>query len=262
MKGWGGHTKDGQSTGGDWDDVEQTAHINELELKAAFFTLLSFCKEVHDVHIRIMMDNTCAIACVNKFGSMKPKLMKIAREIYAWSVPRNVWLSAAYIPGVQNILADKESRTHILDKEWRLKKKWFDYVVSCLGVPDIDLFASRINKQIDCYASWRPDPDAVFIDAFSESWASYYSYIFPPFSVIARVLRKLCLEGAEAIMVYPHWPTQAWFPRLMQMTIGDPIVLPWGCLEMPQRKALIHPLDRKLHLRVSRVSGANIWRKV
>ncbi len=100
----------------------------------------------------------------------------------------------------------------VLDKECKLKQKWFDYIVSCFGVPDIDLFPSRINKQIDCNASWLPDPDASFIDAFSELWSGYYSYIFPPFSIIARVLRKLCQEHATAILIYPHWPTQAWFP--------------------------------------------------
>ncbi len=50
---------------------EQSKHINELELRAAFFTLLSFCGHLSEVHIRLMMDNTTAIACVNNFGSMK-----------------------------------------------------------------------------------------------------------------------------------------------------------------------------------------------
>ncbi len=58
---------------------------------------------------------------------MKSRLMALTREIYAWALPRQIHLSAAYIPGKQNVLADKESRTHVLDKEWKLKPKWFDY---------------------------------------------------------------------------------------------------------------------------------------
>ena len=36
--------------------------------------------------------------------------------------------------------------------------------------PDIDLFASRLNKQFDCYVAYRPDPGAAAIDALSIHW--------------------------------------------------------------------------------------------
>ena len=32
-----------------------------------------------------------------------------------------------YVPGVENTLADRESRTQNLDAEWKLKPKWFKY---------------------------------------------------------------------------------------------------------------------------------------
>jgi hypothetical protein len=38
------------------------------------------------------------------------------------------------------------------------------------GKPTMDLFASRLNCQISQFASWKPDPDAVVIDAFSIPW--------------------------------------------------------------------------------------------
>ncbi len=72
MKGWGGHTVDNFSTGGDWNEHEQSLYINELELRAAFLTMQSFGQNLSNVHLRLMMDNTSAIACVNNFGSMKP----------------------------------------------------------------------------------------------------------------------------------------------------------------------------------------------
>ncbi len=50
---WGGHTSHNVSTGGDWNESEQLLHINILELTAAYFTLLSFCREQHNVHIRL-----------------------------------------------------------------------------------------------------------------------------------------------------------------------------------------------------------------
>jgi hypothetical protein len=42
----------------------------------------------------------------------------------------------------------------------------------------MDLFASRLNCQISKFASWKPDPDAVVIDAFSFPWSNEYYYIF------------------------------------------------------------------------------------
>ena len=38
--------------------------------------------------------------------------------------------------------------------------------VSLFGKPEIDLFASRLNVQVDSYVSWRQQPMATFLDAF------------------------------------------------------------------------------------------------
>lgn len=57
--------------------------------------------------------------------------------------------------------------------------------------PDMDLFASRLNRQLENYISWFPDPFAFTSDAFFISWSDFKPYIFPPFSLIGRVLQKL-----------------------------------------------------------------------
>ena len=51
----------------------------------------------------------------------------------------------------------------------------------------IDMFASRLNYQLPKYVSYLPDPHAIAVDAFSVTWNSIV-YLFPPFSVIGRVL--------------------------------------------------------------------------
>ena len=125
-------------------------------------------------------------------------------------------------------------------------------------MPDIDLFASRINKQLDCYASWRPDPNALFVDAFSEPWTRFYGYIFPPFSVIGRVLRKIQVDKAEAIIVFPQWPGQIWYPKLQKMCVGPVLQSPGTALELPQDSTRTHPLMSKLHLLASCCPGKDI----
>ena len=57
-----------------------------------------------------------------------------------------------------------------------------------------------------------------------------------------RCLAKLREEGGELILVTPVWPTQAWYPSLLELSVSLPILLPWGpkLLQGPQGQS--HPL--------------------
>ena len=53
------------------------------------------------------------------------------------------------------------------------------------------LFISRsVNHKLEKYVSRRADPKAMAIDAFSLTWANECYFIFPPFSLIGRILKK------------------------------------------------------------------------
>ncbi|MCP3933068.1 MAG: hypothetical protein GY705_28695 [Bacteroidetes bacterium] len=229
-----------------------------MELKAAFLTLQSFARFKRDIHVKMMIDNTTAIACINKFGSVKPLLMAQTTELYQWALDRNLYLSAAHVPGKKNVIADRESRTQNLDIEWKLKEKWFKYLTEQLGIPKIDLFASRLNKQLPIYVAWRPDPCAIAIDAFSISWSDTYGYVFPPFSLMTRVLGKVVADKAKVLLIYPDWQMQPWWARLQKLLVGVPISLPWSSLELPQVPGRVHPLKARLHLKACMVSGMKI----
>ena len=56
--------------------------------------------------------------------------------------------------------------------------------------PMIDIFASRLNHQVDKYISWLPDPGSVSADAFSISWSNINFYAYPPLSMIGAALTK------------------------------------------------------------------------
>ena len=51
------------------------------------------------------------------------------------------------------------------------KPKVFQQICQSLGPLQIDLFASRLTKQLPHYYSWRPDPEAEATDAFTQNWA-------------------------------------------------------------------------------------------
>ena len=108
-------------------------------------------------------------------------------------------------------------------------------ICNLFGKPDIDLFASCINAQLSRYFSWRPDPNAVAIDAFNMQWENIQAYAFPPFSLIPCLLQKIRRHKARLLLIAPIWPTQAWFSVVLRMTTMTPIILPKVCLTLPQK---------------------------
>lgn len=189
-------------------------------------------------------------------GGKTIQLNSLARKIWEWCLPRNIWISASHLPGKDNVEADFESR-HFNDRcEWSLHEGVFNRLVQIYGRPDLDLFASRLNAKCSRYVAWQRDPQAEFIDAFSKSWSDLYAYVFPPFSLIGRILQKLRSDGGMALMIVPRWPTQPWFTVFLEMLIEQPLLL----LQMDKLLTLkfnstLHPLRKKLFLIAGHISG-------
>ena len=81
--------------------------------------------------------------------------------------------------------------------------------------------------------------------------------MFPPFSLISRVLQKIQRERVQGIIIIPKWPTQTWWPVLMRMLIDNPVLLPnrKKLLFLPSSPEMIHPLYPKLELLMCHLSG-------
>ena len=261
--GWGA-VMGQERAGGRWTTEEATKHINCLELLPALFGLQAFCRNMNSVHIRIYSDNTTTVNYVNSMGGTRSmECNGIAKAIWLFCMKRKIWVSAAHIPGVKNVLADKESRVFQDNKEWMLRPDIFKEIENIWGRPSCDLFASRLNKQVPIYASWRPDPGAAYIDAFSINWNNHFFYAFPPFSLIARCLHKIEMDEAEGIIVTPLWPTQPWYAKLLHLIVDVPRILPQQrtTLIMTARKGVTHPLAAKMSLMACKLSGSPLKHK-
>ena len=128
---------------------------------------------------------------INKIGVTRSQtLSNLAVELWNYALNRNLIISAIHIPGKLNVLADHKSRIFKDSIEWMLKPNIFMGEVARLVRPDIDLFASRVNHQIPEFVSWRPEPNAMAIDAFNLTWNYHLSYLFLPFSLIPLCLKK------------------------------------------------------------------------
>ena len=209
-----------------------------------------------------MCDSTAAVAITNKMGTFRSTIADtIAKSIWNFCQEINLWITASHIPGVDNIEADKCTRKLYKDSEWKLNPELFlKYCKIFNFIPSIDCFASRINKQIEEYISFKPDPYASHIDAFTISWNNLKGYMFPPFSVIPKVLQKIQTDNATVMVVVPHWPTQSWFTTFVELSIKEPFLitpLPKN-LVLPQDQLQIHPLAKNLTLMVGILSGISI----
>ena len=254
--GWGAHY-DNQTIGGQWSNAESVNHINFLELKACFLALQSFFTNTRDIHVHIKSDNVTAVAYLqHSGGTHSPLLNDLTRESWRWCMTHNIWLSSSHLPGSKNTIADFASRNFHEDLEWKLNSTVFQEITQIFLKPEVDLFASRLNFQLEPYVSWHPEPGASHVDAFTLNWSRSKFYAFPPFCLIDKVLTKICYDKAIGILIVPLWHTQTWFPRLLKLLVREPVILPNkpDLLTLPSSDRL-HPLRDRLRLTACVLSG-------
>jgi len=223
LSGWG-VSCDGVCTRGPWPFDDQLRHINELELLAALYGLQSLTGSSSGISVHLFLDNTTAVSYINKCGGTRSRdLSVIADQIVHWCEERNISLLASHLPGDLNSIADYQSRMERDASDWMLLADEFKKLQQVWPITT-DLFASAWNAQVANFVSWMPQPNAAAVNAFSISWKNILGYAFPPFALIPRILSKLKREKAQLTLVCPLWPSQAWFPALLNMAVDFPRV--------------------------------------
>ena len=97
------------------------------------------------------------------------------------------------------------------------------------GLPQVDVFATCLNRKLDLYFSPVPDPAAAGIDAFLQDWSGLNLYFFPPLQADEKGLDDLISsKETRAILIAPLWPQQTWFPDLLDLAIDHPDVCQIG----------------------------------
>jgi len=246
MTGWGLSCNDVNSHGF-WSPEESTHSINYLELMAAYHGLRCFARDKTNCQILLRIDNTTAISYINRMGGVRYcKYNKLARAIWDFCEKRRIWLFASYISSAENYEADFESRRSDFHSEWELSDEAFLSLTNRFGKPITDLFATYVNRKCKQFCSWRPDPLAWRIDAFTVDWSKLTFYAFPPFSMILRCLQKINHGGGEGIVVVPYWPSQSWWP-LFKRLCKDNIVFNANS-DLLSFNNRLHPLNKTLTL--------------
>ena len=183
--------------------------------------------------------------------------MDQACHLWEWCLHKGITVSAEYLPGQENWIADKESQWIQTAVEWKLHGEVFSLIQKVLGPCQIDLFASRLNNQLRGYVSWKPDPFAVATDAFQLSWNHRLGYAFPPFALIGKCAQKVRKEQSTIVLVTFLWKAQTWFPVLLDLAVECPLALPKRRYLLNDHLNRLHPLagQGSLQLVTWKVSG-------
>ncbi|XP_068238401.1 uncharacterized protein [Palaemon carinicauda] len=110
MGDWGAHLDD-LVVSGVWSEEEKHLHINVLEMMVVSRARFHFQARLREHSVVLMSDNTSVVAYVNKQGgTLSHLLQQLTRQVFLWAESQHVTLSARYIPGKRNVLADALSR--------------------------------------------------------------------------------------------------------------------------------------------------------
>ena len=215
----------------------------------------SLAHHIRGKHIKVFCVNTTAVNYVNQMGGTKSTSCNdICQEIWEWCAENDAWITCSHIPGRGNC---RRCISKVQWQTWMEVEDIFRELCEFFGVPSIDLFLSRLNKQVPHFCSWQPDSDAEHFNAFFISWSQFDSvYIFPPFVLIVKCLKKMCAEMARGWLIVPLWPSQPWMGTRLKMLINEPQLIMRRKDVLQQLSAAEdHPIMKHARLMVYLLSG-------
>ena len=149
-------------------------------------------------------------------------LSSIAREIWHTAHRYAIHLIAVHRPGKLNERVDRLSRWTRDSSDLKLDPAVLKMADRKWDPHSADLFATRLNRQVHRYVSWKPDPNGIAADDLRFSIGKENSWCFPPEALISKLLAKVVREQATVTLVAPLWPSKPWWPELQALWIDPP----------------------------------------
>lgn len=143
------------------------------------YVVLAFTAEAKNISVRIYLDNITAVAYFNHGGGTRSaELTGISAVLTEWCESRAIDIEAVYLQGRLNIVADEESLAGPDAGDWRLSPAVFETIPE-IWQTEVDIFAWRWNAQLRKFISWRPQPQAMMVNAFTINCKDLAGYVFP-----------------------------------------------------------------------------------
>lgn len=230
--GWGGVILDsklieeiGTSASGLWPICISQKPSNYRELLAIILTLDALKHIVRGKCVQILSDNVSAVAYLNHMGGPSTELSELAQSLWSICFQLNITITAKYLAGKENTLADSLSRV-VNQYQWRLHPRLFRMIDQMYGPHSVDRFASITTTQLTRYNSQFYDPETEAVDALAQSWIGENNFVNCPFKLIPQVLKLVQQQKVEATIIAPWWKAQPWLQTLRRMSIAPPFKLP------------------------------------
>ena len=88
----------------------ENKHINVKELWTAMMAFKATAPKIRGMRVRILVDNTTAVAQANRLTASMPLALEIVKEMWWTSITYDVQFEVVHIPGEKNVRADALSR--------------------------------------------------------------------------------------------------------------------------------------------------------
>ena len=168
--GWGAVLDNSHSVQGLWSQSQRLWHINALQLKAVELALWEFHLLLQGQVVLVCSDNATTCAYINKMGgTCSPDPCIQLWHMMLWIRKFHISLQAAFVPGVDNFQVNKLSHVDLSERcsllsrhslidqrEWVLNREVLQCLFLQLGHPQVDLFATKLNKQLPVFCSIYP----------------------------------------------------------------------------------------------------------
>ncbi len=69
-------------------------------------------------------------------------------------------------------------------------------------------------------------PAPLGLDAMVQMWPRLRLYAFPPIALLPGVLERVRRDRVLLLLIAPQWPGRVWFPDIISLLYGPPLVLP------------------------------------
>lgn len=210
---------------GFWRAHQRREHITLLELRAVHYAVEAFIKQLRGRHVLLREDNQAVVAMLKSFTSRSPAIMRELRRLWWLLDVNDITLLPRYIRSEANWFADGLSRAEERG-DYRLNPRVFAHLQRLWGPCTIDRFASANNTQLPRFNSAWASPGSSGVDAFAQAdWGRERNFCNPPWELLDRLAQHLRETGAAAVVVAPHWPAQAWYQQLRELS-ADLLLLP------------------------------------
>lgn len=238
--GWGSYCVNvaGTNVAGSWSEAQSRKSSTWRELKGTRLVLMSIGEKLVGKTVRHRTDNM-NLQRILKVGSPKPKLRSEAVAIYTLCKQYQIHLEPEWIPREFNQEADELSRLASKD-DYMLNPNIFAALDILWEPHTIDRFSTFRMHQVLHFCSHWLNPCTEGVDAFTLDWSGENNLIFPPPSLIPKVLKHMEHGRETGTLVIPLWTLASWWPLITtDGTQPEEFVRDW--VEIPPSEDMFLP---------------------